>query len=289
MLFYKSPRSEVTRLTLLNYLLMISKHTIVGALAVASIIAVPAITLAATYQYVDTSGNLRTETAPDASSALAGAPDIAVHSGVMLVTPTTTTTVVANPVVVTTTATPSAMTSAANLRVSMNNLMSEHVTSSLDVARDISSGQTNAEQGALQEQDANAVDLAAAIGNIYGVNTQTSFLQIFRAHVSAMNAYATAVKNGSTADQQSAMSSMNTQAQALANLLSGVNPNIDNATLLASLQQHETLFNQAVNAFLQNNVTQSYTLERQALTQIQGAADYLTNAAIKQSPARFTN
>jgi len=48
------------------------------------VMAVPA--LAATYQYVDTSGSLRTMTADNSAQALATAPNIAVHSGVMLVT-----------------------------------------------------------------------------------------------------------------------------------------------------------------------------------------------------------
>lgn len=44
----------------------------------------PAIAFASTYQYVDNSGNLRTVEANSPTQALATAPNIASHSGVML-------------------------------------------------------------------------------------------------------------------------------------------------------------------------------------------------------------
>ena len=58
----------------------------------AATLALPVAALAATYQYVNTQGVLETETANNATDALTQPTDIALHSGVILVTNTIVTT-----------------------------------------------------------------------------------------------------------------------------------------------------------------------------------------------------
>jgi hypothetical protein len=79
------------------------KFTTLLATASAVAIMLPVAAFAATYQYVGTNGALETITADTADQALVNAPDIAPHSGVILVTPTVM--VVGTPAVVTTAAT----------------------------------------------------------------------------------------------------------------------------------------------------------------------------------------
>jgi len=75
------------------------KSMLIGASMLATF-ALPAAALAATYQYVNTSGQIMTETAVNEQAALT-APDIAAHSGVILIEDTdtmmTTGTTVSNP------------------------------------------------------------------------------------------------------------------------------------------------------------------------------------------------
>jgi hypothetical protein len=61
-------------------------NKLLGITAIAALAALPTASLAATYAYVNTSGEVTTVEAPDANTALATAPNIAVHSGVMLLT-----------------------------------------------------------------------------------------------------------------------------------------------------------------------------------------------------------
>ena len=56
-----------------------------GALALAAVVAVPGVSLAATYAYVNTAGEVMTTDAASANTALATAPGISMHSGVMLI------------------------------------------------------------------------------------------------------------------------------------------------------------------------------------------------------------
>lgn len=57
----------------------------VGALALAAVLAAPASSLAATYAYVNTVGEVMTVEAATPTQAIQTAPNIAVHSGVMTV------------------------------------------------------------------------------------------------------------------------------------------------------------------------------------------------------------
>jgi peptidoglycan hydrolase-like protein with peptidoglycan-binding domain len=187
----------------------------------------------------------------------------------------------------TTMTTPSTTTAAANLRVTLNNLLQEHVSSSLNVLRAISDNNQPALTGALAEQDANAVALSAAIGSVYGSAAQSAFLTLFRNHITDSNNYTIAVKAGNMTNQTAALAALDQQLVGISNFLSGANPYIDNATLLAALRQHEMLVNQASVDYAKGDFADSYSTETQALAQIAGGGDYLANAIVQQYPSKF--
>ncbi len=61
------------------------KNIFLGALALAAVIAAPAGAFAATYAYVNTAGEVMTMEASSAEQALTSAPNLHVHSGVMII------------------------------------------------------------------------------------------------------------------------------------------------------------------------------------------------------------
>lgn len=61
------------------------KTLLLGALALAAVVAVPVATFAATYAFVNTSGEVMTVEATTADQALTTAPSLHLRSGVMLV------------------------------------------------------------------------------------------------------------------------------------------------------------------------------------------------------------
>lgn len=69
------------------------KKLLLGSLALAAVVAVPGVSLAATYAYVNTAGEVLTMEASNSSTAIATAPGIHPRSGVMLIESTS------NPVV----------------------------------------------------------------------------------------------------------------------------------------------------------------------------------------------
>jgi hypothetical protein len=61
------------------------KKLLLGAFALAAVVAVPGVSLAATYAYVNTAGEVMTTESATANNAIATAPGISLHSGVMLI------------------------------------------------------------------------------------------------------------------------------------------------------------------------------------------------------------
>lgn len=61
------------------------KKLLLGSLALAAVVAVPGVSLAATYAYVNTAGEVLTMEASNSSTAIATAPGIHPRSGVMLI------------------------------------------------------------------------------------------------------------------------------------------------------------------------------------------------------------
>ena len=58
---------------------------VLGMVALAAVVALPGVSFAQTYAYVNTSGDVSSVEADTASQALVTAPSIGVHSGVMLI------------------------------------------------------------------------------------------------------------------------------------------------------------------------------------------------------------
>ena len=61
------------------------KKLLLGSLALAAVVAIPGVSLAATYAYVNTAGEVMTMEASNSTTAIATAPGIHPRSGVMLI------------------------------------------------------------------------------------------------------------------------------------------------------------------------------------------------------------
>lgn len=61
------------------------KKLLLGAFALAALVAIPSASFAATYAYVNTAGEVMTTEASTANTAISTAPGIAARSGVMLI------------------------------------------------------------------------------------------------------------------------------------------------------------------------------------------------------------
>lgn len=177
---------------------------------------------------------------------------------------------------------------AAKLRVDMNNLLREHVSSSLTVTRNIVDGASQEKiDGATAAQTANAVAIATAVGSIYGQEAQDAITPPFVEHISQSNKYAAAVKSNDMAAQEAALTALRAELRKVADIFNSVIPSVPADSLYDALSAHEDLLNQAAIEYNNGNFEKAYALENEALVQISGGADVLTTGIIEAKPDMF--
>jgi uncharacterized membrane protein len=177
---------------------------------------------------------------------------------------------------------------AAKLRVDLNNLLREHVSSSLIVTRNIVDGASQEKiDGAKAAQTANAVAIATAVGSIYGQSAQDAITAPFVEHITQSNNYAAAVKSGDMAAQDQALSALRAELRKVADVFHSVIPSLSSDTLYEALSAHEDLLNKAAVEYQNGNYEKAYELENEALVQISGGADALTTGIIASKPEMF--
>jgi hypothetical protein len=176
----------------------------------------------------------------------------------------------------------------AKLRVDLNNLLREHVSTSLTVTRNIADGSSEAKlDGAKAAQTANAVAIATAVGSIYGKDAQDAITTPFVEHIVQSNNYAVAVKDGNMAAQETSLAALRVQLRNVADVFNSAIPSLSSDSLYEALSAHEDLLNKAAVEYQNGNYEKAYELENEALVQISGGADVLTTGIIESKPEMF--
>lgn len=177
---------------------------------------------------------------------------------------------------------------AADLRVGMNNLLREHVSSSLDVTRSIVDMAPQQDiDGAVAAQMANAGEIATAIGSVYGDEAKTKITGLFVDHIKELNTFASAVANGDEAAKTASLKEMETYLHEISAFFSGAIKDLPEDTVYGLLQKHEKMLNDSVTAYKNGDFNRSYEIEREALTQVSTIADALSSGVVASSPDKF--
>src|SRR3990172_7852056 len=102
----------------------------------------------------------------------------------------------------------SSFTKASDLRLALNSLLREHVFLAA-AATDAALGGRNTEfQAAAGALDANSIDIAKAIGSVYGPDAEKAFLPLWRKHIGFVVDYTTGVATKNKAKQEKAVSDL---------------------------------------------------------------------------------
>lgn len=177
---------------------------------------------------------------------------------------------------------------AVDLRVGLNNLLAEHVTTNLNVNRSIAGG-ASAEQieAGMQAQVANSQAISAAVGSIYGTEAQAQFYEMFQEHIDESNRYAQAIAAGDEAARTAANEELQEYLREIATFFSTAIPVLPYEDVYALLNQHEELINASTVAFEAGNFGQSYQIEHDALKQVAMIADALAAGIVATQPDKF--
>lgn len=180
-----------------------------------------------------------------------------------------------------------ANTKAANFRVLLNNLFSQHVdllAATVRARRD-NTEQLSATKDALND---NSKALAAAIDSIYGDDARDKFYDIWHSQTDFFVQYSQQVKAKNLAAKNEEVDDLNEYADKMSGFISSLNPNLSKDAVTQLLTSNINLVRTIIDRYQAGDTSASYSAQAQARDQItDNLADSLATAIIQQKPKDF--
>src|SRR5512134_1455 len=127
---------------------------------------------------------------------------------------------------------------ASELRAKLNTLLQEHAYLAASATNAALGGRNSEFEAAAGALDANSVDLAKAIGMVYGAGAENAFLALWRKHIGFFVDYATGVATKDKAKQGKAVSDLVGYTQDFGAFLASANPNLPKAAVAELVKTH---------------------------------------------------
>ncbi len=177
---------------------------------------------------------------------------------------------------------------AADLRVTLNRLFGEHVELAIQATQAGYAGQKNAPALA-RSLDRNSVQIAAAIGSVYGPAARNKFLNgrfMWRAHIRFFGQYAGALAAHNKPAQARAVVNLKSYIEAFSGFLATAT-GLPQSALRASITTHVMQLKGQLDAYANHRYAKSYALEHAAYVHMGMTADSLSAAIVEKFPAKF--
>ena len=178
-------------------------------------------------------------------------------------------------------------TPAAGLRVGLNALLSEHVYLAAAATNAALGGRQAEFEAAAAALDANSVDVAKAIGSVYGPDAEKAFLPLWRRHIGMVVDYTVGVATNDRARQDSAVNDLVGYTQDFGAFLSGANPNLPKSAVADLVKHHVLTLKAVIDAQAAKDQGRAFTALRTGAGHMQMIADPLAEAIVQQFPDRF--
>jgi len=176
---------------------------------------------------------------------------------------------------------------ASDLRAGLNALLGEHVLLAAVATSHALGGRQAAFNGAVGGLDANSVDIARAIGSVYGGDAEKAFLPLWRKHIGFIVDYTVGVSTKDTAKQDKAVSDLVQYTQDFGAFLSSANPNLPKNVVADLVKTHALTLKDVIDAQAAGDFPRAYSAVRIAYGHMQMIGDPLSAAIVKQFPDRF--
>jgi hypothetical protein len=177
---------------------------------------------------------------------------------------------------------------AASLRASLTAMLEDHVyLAGLAVNAGVGSGLDSAAfKAAAGALDKNSVELANAIGSVYGEAAGKQFLSLWRRHIGFFVDYTKAKATKDAAGVRKAKADLDGYRAQFGAFLASANPNLTKKAVADDLKPHvQTLFG-AIDAVIAKSPTVFDKLKI-AASHMPMTADILAGAIVKQFPDKF--
>lgn len=178
--------------------------------------------------------------------------------------------------------------SAGDLRVTLDRLLGEHALLAIDATRAGLDG-SKSFTAIAASLDRNSVDIANAIGSIYGAKARDQFLNSkvgWRAHIGFFVDYTAATAKGDRAAQTKAVNNLKGYIASSSAFFAGAT-GLPLKTLNAAFTEHIMELKNQVDAYHAKQYTKAAALTRKAYAHMFMMGDALSGAIAKKFPAKF--
>ena len=176
---------------------------------------------------------------------------------------------------------------AADLRVTLNNLLGSHVYLAGLPVRMALGGSDPGFKAGLATLDKNSVELSKAIGSVYGTAAEARFLELWRAHLGMFVAYTQAVAKNDAAGKTKALADLDGYRADFDAFISGANPNLPKGAVANLLVMHVTGIAKAIDLLAAKDYASAYPQLKTAEDHSMMIADPLAEAIVIQFPDKL--
>jgi hypothetical protein len=178
---------------------------------------------------------------------------------------------------------------AVSLRIALNNALAEHVYLGARATGAALGARQPEFQAAAAALDGNSVDIAKAIGSVYGPGAEAAFLPLWRKHIGFVVDYTIGLATKDNAKQDKAVNDLVGYTQDLAAFLNSANPNLPKNVVADLMQGHILSLKTVIDAQATGNQPQVYTELRTAMGHMRMLGDPLAAAIARQFPNKFSS
>ncbi|HWP90793.1 MAG TPA: copper amine oxidase N-terminal domain-containing protein [Thermodesulfobacteriota bacterium] len=177
--------------------------------------------------------------------------------------------------------------SAATLRSNLNLLLREHVFLAASATGAALGGRQAEFEAAAAALDANSVDVAKAIGSVYGAEAGEAFLPLWRKHIGFVVDYTTGVATKDQAKQEKAVADLVQYTQDFGAFLNSASPALPTDVVADLVKTHVLTLKTVIDAQAGGDQAKAYSDLRTAASHMQMIGDPLAETIVKQFPNNF--
>ncbi|MFE6078648.1 copper amine oxidase N-terminal domain-containing protein [Paenibacillus sp. NPDC057886] len=180
-------------------------------------------------------------------------------------------------------------TPAADLRASLDHLLSEHFALAVTAMAKAYDGAKDAD-AAYKALDQNALDMQPAIASLYGDAGAKEFERIFRAHNKYTDDLVKATKMGNQAGIKQAQDNINGFVEEFSTFLStATEGKLPKAAAKNALKVHEDLVQKVFDEYVAGDYSDAYKAYREGFKEMFDVSKALSTAITTQMPEKFGN
>lgn len=180
-----------------------------------------------------------------------------------------------------------ANTAAADLRVTLDRLLGEHVVLATNATGAALGGRGAEFKGAAAALDANSVDIAQAIGSVYGEAAGDSFLPLWRTHIGFVVDYTKALAGKDMRAQKKAVNDLMQYAEDFGAFIHAATPALPKEAVAETVRQHAVSLKTVIDAQAAGEPKQAQLALREAYGHMSHMASALAGAIVEQFPERY--